>query len=529
MKMAVRLLIFAVLSFSPLVCAVASAANIYYVIPRGDDAKDGMSAASAWKTCGKINKTNFEPGDTILFERGGEWREQLCVSSSGVPDKPVTFDAFGTGPKPKFFGSDVVPNNAFIALGGGKYSFKMPVKTDAVLQDHEFIPSTWDKSAVTVTLSSTDPGTNGRLYTACTRGNVIYAANKKHIVLRNLIADETAGQLDDGTIQGYGIRIERCTNVLLENCEAYRCGRHHFGAINTTGFIGRHLHAAYAMPNMPGGNTFYVAYADEGAPAGICTGEWDGLSADHMEDGKNGLCPFFISHGPKQGALLISNADSVSKLSFMSAPVTIKGGVIRGTGSIENFGAGILIDGVTLLDNAAVDQWASDGMIQNCVGNSTPTNNGPTGYSTAILLRDKARNNVVRFNTLVSRRFACLTILAQDSATQWFGNIMISENSNTVSCDHIPAGKEIDYNFYSPNHTICGQAFASWQAKGFDTHSLNGTGDPKFVDAAKGDFHLQAGSPCLGAAKTNKERIAPKDFTGTTRPKSQSPNMGAFE
>ena len=59
-----------------LACSISHAAS-YYVSPAGDDAKDGRTEATAWRTCAKVNKAAFQPGDSILFKRGGEWREQL--------------------------------------------------------------------------------------------------------------------------------------------------------------------------------------------------------------------------------------------------------------------------------------------------------------------------------------------------------------------------------------------------------------------------------------------------------------------
>ena len=503
----------------------ANAANIFYVSPKGNDANDGKSALHAWKTCAKVNAAAFQPGDSVLFERGGEWREQLKVSSNGESDKPIVYDAYGTGAKPRFLGSDIV--TGFTSAGENKYSFKPAAKCDAVLENHVFIPSTWDKDRglVTISLGSTDPRSNGKVYTCCVRGNVVFAPGKKHIILRNLIADETAGQLDEGTVQGYGIRIEGCTDVRLEDCEAYRCGRHHFGAINSTGFVGRNLHAAYTQPDTPGGNSFYVSYADQNAPVPKCTSEWYAISGDHLEDGKNGYCIFFVSHGPNQGPILIADSDIRAKCSLMSAPVVIKGGFVRENGSVENMGKGILIDGLTLLDNSAIDQWDSDGIIQNCVAASNPTNNGPTGYSAAILCRDNARHNVVRFNTLVTRRFTCLKVLAKDAGTQWYGNIMITENSENVSLPDQSVGKA-DFNFYSTKPTICGITLEAWTAKGFDTHSLSG--DPKFRDAAKGDYHLQSGSPCIGAVKIETQDIPASDFTGKKRAEGRPADIGAF-
>ena len=120
-----------------MIAALLLLADIYYVGPQGNDANDGRSPAKAWKTVAKVNATPFAPGDQILFARGGEWRESLKASSSGAPGKPILFAAYGTGAKPKFWGSDAV------AVGpDGTARVATPVA--ALLSNHEFLlPGTW--------------------------------------------------------------------------------------------------------------------------------------------------------------------------------------------------------------------------------------------------------------------------------------------------------------------------------------------------------------------------------------------------
>src|ERR1041384_8293078 len=78
----------------------------YYVKRDGDDLFDGESIEHAWKTCAKVNGSKFAPGDVILFSRGGEWGEPLVASSDGAAGNPITYDAFGDGNKPIFWGSE---------------------------------------------------------------------------------------------------------------------------------------------------------------------------------------------------------------------------------------------------------------------------------------------------------------------------------------------------------------------------------------------------------------------------------------
>ena len=77
----------------------------YYADARdGNDAADGLTPATAWRSLDKVNAAPLRPGDRVLFRRGGIWRGQL-VPHSGTADRPVTYGAFGEGAKPALLGS----------------------------------------------------------------------------------------------------------------------------------------------------------------------------------------------------------------------------------------------------------------------------------------------------------------------------------------------------------------------------------------------------------------------------------------
>ena len=511
-----------------LVHALTAAGATYYVSPNGDDSADARSPQHAWKTFDKVQHTPLQPGDTILFARGGQWRERLQASASGTAGSPITYDAYGDGPRPVFYGSDVLDNARFAPAGPGKYSYPIATKADSALVDHVFLPSSWQGGTLTITTSS-DPRTDGKLYTACTRGNELFSNGKNHLVFRNLIVDETAAQLTEGPNQGYGVRIEGSTDVLVESCEALRCGRHNFAAINSTDFVGRHLRAAYVVPNMPGDNTPYVSYADTGAPVAHCLTTWDDITAEHMEDGHGGQSNMFVSHGDHLGLITMINSTARTKVSFMSAPVIVRATTLRENASIENFGVGVLIDGVTLLDSSAIDQWGSNGTIQNCVASLTPTGGGPTGYGTAIVCRDKTTGNVIRFNTLVTKTFAGLTLAGGNAAVHVYGNIFDTSGNAIVTASGPLTAADVaraDYNFYAGGATIGGQSLDAARAHGFESHSLGG--DPRFVDPAKRDFRLKPTSPCAGAAEVKAEEVPPTDAAGRSRSMTGKADLGAL-
>ncbi len=75
----------------------------YYVSSStGDDANDGLSPASPWKTVDKVNSTDLiKPGDGVYFKRGDIWRGMIIKATVDN----ITFSAYGEGEKPRFYGS----------------------------------------------------------------------------------------------------------------------------------------------------------------------------------------------------------------------------------------------------------------------------------------------------------------------------------------------------------------------------------------------------------------------------------------
>ena len=80
------------------------AAQTYYVANDGDDTNDGLTPGTAWQTIDHVNDQTFQPGDTILVQRGDTWRETLYVTSSGTPAAWITYGAYGTGEDPRILG-----------------------------------------------------------------------------------------------------------------------------------------------------------------------------------------------------------------------------------------------------------------------------------------------------------------------------------------------------------------------------------------------------------------------------------------
>ena len=206
--------------------------HTYYVSPSGSDSNSGLSAGSPWLTVAKVNSTNLQPGDTVLFQRNGEWRESLDAPSSGTAGNPITFADYGTGAKPKFWGSVVLNNSLFQSAGNGLYTYQMTTPVTAALVNHVFfytsptnsaadLVNSWSYNGTTLTINSpnSNPLMDGNVYTAVVRQDIVFSNSQNHLVFRNLVADESAA-----ANQGYAFRIQNSTDVLVDSCEAYRAG-----------------------------------------------------------------------------------------------------------------------------------------------------------------------------------------------------------------------------------------------------------------------------------------------------------------
>ena len=97
----------------------ACAAAVYYVdASAGSDSALGSSPDSAWSSLIRAGRTPLRPGDYVLLKRGETWYERLQISSSGAPDTPITFGAYGAGPRPILDGSRMTLSTSLIAAAG---------------------------------------------------------------------------------------------------------------------------------------------------------------------------------------------------------------------------------------------------------------------------------------------------------------------------------------------------------------------------------------------------------------------------
>ncbi len=102
-----------------LAVSMGFAQTTYYVADTGNDTNDGLAAAMPFRSLNRVNAIDLKAGDAVLFHRGDTFRGKLEVRQSGTAEKPIRFDAYGSGIKPVLSGS--VPVSGWTQTGANRW------------------------------------------------------------------------------------------------------------------------------------------------------------------------------------------------------------------------------------------------------------------------------------------------------------------------------------------------------------------------------------------------------------------------
>jgi parallel beta-helix repeat protein len=97
----------------------AAGAVAYYLSTSGSDSNSGTSPAEPWRTIAHLNTVSLLPGDSVLFERGGLFRGEIVIASSGSEEEPIYIGAYGSGEVPVVSGA--LPVTGWSLYGGNTY------------------------------------------------------------------------------------------------------------------------------------------------------------------------------------------------------------------------------------------------------------------------------------------------------------------------------------------------------------------------------------------------------------------------
>ena len=86
--------------------ALQLSATDYFIDTTGNDANNGLTPGTPWKTITKLNSSmaSLLPGDTVFFKRGQRFYGTITIAISGSAAQPIIFDAYGSGNAPEISG-----------------------------------------------------------------------------------------------------------------------------------------------------------------------------------------------------------------------------------------------------------------------------------------------------------------------------------------------------------------------------------------------------------------------------------------
>ena len=110
----------------------------FYVSAQGDDAADGLSPQSAWRSLSRVNEAGLGFADTVRFRCGDVFRGHL-EPQSGRPGEPMVYTGFGEGDKPVLEPSfDASSESDWVKVGRKLWKCEKPSRNELgnVIFDH---------------------------------------------------------------------------------------------------------------------------------------------------------------------------------------------------------------------------------------------------------------------------------------------------------------------------------------------------------------------------------------------------------
>ncbi len=317
-----------------LVAATAGSGAIFHVDGRdGDDAADGKTAATAWRSLEKVNEVVLEPGDRVRLRAGCRWSGQLCPKGGGRDGAPVVIEAYA---------GDGAPNGVPLPLvdAAGRYRAALH------LHDIEHI------EVRGIAVANAGDERQGQRCGVLVDLQELEMA--RGIVLAGLRVESVNGSLRKRDGGGAAIRIEcngrggnpRFDGIVVEGCVIRDCARDGITMSDPPRQSGWHPHQGVVIR----GNSL------EGvAGEGIVTAGCDGAVIEHN---RVSACPRILPVGEEGVGILARSCDNTviqfNEVSGETAPANgqafgagpaCRGTVIQYNFSHDNDGGFLLVRG----------------------------------------------------------------------------------------------------------------------------------------------------------------------------------------
>ena len=514
---------------------VTTASN-YYVSNTGSDSNDGLTPVTAWQTLNHVSQQTFQPGDSVLFQRGDTWRETLYVTSSGSSTDQVTFSAYGTGALPRILGSElamgwsqVAPNiwqsstlldnpyqggysyaEIFFEELDGRYSWGEHQDYDAAFsQMTEEYDWSWNANRLYIYAPS-NPGSRYAAVEAPQRDSGIRLPNVDgvYIMPEDYVDYVTFDHLEIMYTMRHGIYPG------YNEIEAHglQVTNSHIGMVGVKGGSSAYCIAAWHSDMLIQNNTIHDC-GRRGISLNTYTTFTPGLTISNVTIDGNHFANGFHTTGP--------DISSLPGSGHTFSNFTISNNIFDDTGRwVAGIHGGCYANSCT---SNVIYISSHDG---NQYSNFTINNNIIIGSTSRALLLVDMDNVYIYHNTVYGSHPDAqpygLVIFDNVSDIDmrnniFHGTLIDFDNHNYGRCvlDEGASSFTIrDYNLYfqeDPGQPITGSEFGvggwdvfmdewdSWRtASGFEIHSP----DPQrtlFVDRGNSDFHLQVDSPAVDA------------------------------
>ena len=199
----------------------------------GNDAADGQSPSTAWRSFENLSMMLLVPGDQVLLARGGVWQEELRLAGKGAPSAPIILGAYGTGDLPLIEWTDRNSDLGVVIQGPSNWLISSLHVRNAKLGLYLRYIDDYDNENVTIencvfeNMSSAtfDPALYGYEYawsSGIFLGGRVSTQNGARTVLRGLTIRNCGFY---NCVGGFGTNwyfppgnLNRLQNVLIEDC-----------------------------------------------------------------------------------------------------------------------------------------------------------------------------------------------------------------------------------------------------------------------------------------------------------------------
>ncbi len=476
----------------------------------GSDANPGTEALP-WKTVAKVNSTALKPGQSVGFKRNGVWREQLISPSSGTPDSPITFGAYGEGALPVFLGSIRIsfwtPDSAAVYRTTG-----ITWVPNMVFQDGTYIPKATGRASMSPGSFYVDTGTNVLYIWLATQDDP-----SAHAIEVSANSAAPYGMIQDGYF-GHSYLVFDSLEVKYANWAAFRVYGGQYITIRNCTVEYAYDNAIVAIgtsQSAPGDPDGFVVTDNTISHSGMYRATAGASGAEAIAlDGSN---PFSIrgnhidtSYG--EGIVAVNGAANGDISNNVITNQQISGAIYLAVSG------GRILQNVQVTGNAIYNGTAPSaiialllavegaGTIANVDVTYNLVDNWPSGYGIGIGNGDGTITQIRVLNNTVSG--VAYGFLEQGNSTMVNNtienNIFAATGCGVVVGTGSSGANTLNYNLYLPNAGVIfywlGEYydFSDFQsASGQEVNGLSAA--PLFTDVSAEDFTLGSGSPAIGA------------------------------